>query len=981
MAYNIGINVIETEGKTSPALAGAPTSVAGFILRSRRGPTTDKPVRVSNFRQFASRFGGYHRDYPDLLGTYCVDGFFLNGGQEAYIARVVGDEAKAASVKLLDSNDAPTVTVTAGYRGQPDVGSWGNSLCIDIQSSPNFTTFLVAQANGHSAAQIKGDPRTSSSIDLSSFTGGLPRILQLKVEGSTVIPINFVKLSVPAKAPLQEVVETINKQGYDNQNNQRVVAFLKEDEQQQKYILLSSRTKGNSHIEILPSRYDETLERLGLDNPTAAPTAEPTQAQLQGNDISNSLNLGDDANLAKVLLKIDEDAVPIEIQLPTGDSSVQHVVETIGDNATGRVVVNAIPGTETGHSSIQLKSQTFGVTSKLVLSAPSGSLILETLGFADSVPKTAQGNAAKLTGSPINDPNNIDLRVESGAPSRTLTLKAVDDPSHPTSTDLLTITFEANSGDLTQIIATINAQANNRIVAISENNSIVIAIDPSGPWKGMSSIEIVPDDTSERLGFQKNSKDTQSAGTVEAYDRLQVRSIAGLQKGAWICLDDGITQDWHKIDLLEENRTNEGTIQYFVHLNPAGTQQYLADETKVYTDEFNLIVKIRDPKETKPLTLETWEKISLDSNHSNSYEKVNNQYTGSTYVVIHPIREGFQGDWNPKPMQSVYLGKLPRDITPDVTNASLVRHEGTDGDPPLTTHYQEALDRFRAVDIQLLAIPEAIKSEPDEIDVLRALTRKGLDFCAEKGDCMFVGHTPQGWNASQVKDDFSQGFRSSKVYGALYWPWITVSDPAGTGINPTKLIPPTGHVLGTYARIDQTRGIWKAPAGNEAVLRGALAVEQEITDVDHTDLVKNGSVNGIRNIRGAGIVIDASRTLSTDTRWLYVNVRLLFNYVKASLREGLRWVKQEPNRENLWNKIRYNTVTPFLQRLYQAGAFGPGKPEEVFTVVCGFENNPPDQIQLGNLTVEIYFYPARPAETIIIIVGQQEGGATASEPQ
>jgi phage tail sheath protein FI len=173
--------------------------------------------------------------------------------------------------------------------------------------------------------------------------------------------------------------------------------------------------------------------------------------------------------------------------------------------------------------------------------------------------------------------------------------------------------------------------------------------------------------------------------------------------------------------------------------------------------------------------------------------------------------------------------------------------------------------------------------------------------------------------------------------------------------------------------------VWKAPAGDEAVVRGALAVEQDVTDEDHTDLVKNGSVNGIRAIPGAGVIADASRTLSTDTRWLYVNVRLLFNYVKVSLRDGLRWVRQEPNREALWGMVKFGTVSPFLMRLYQGGAFGPGTPAETFTVICGPENNPPDQIALGNLRIEVYFYPSRPAETIVIIVGQQDSGATAAE--
>jgi phage tail sheath protein FI len=217
------------------------------------------------------------------------------------------------------------------------------------------------------------------------------------------------------------------------------------------------------------------------------------------------------------------------------------------------------------------------------------------------------------------------------------------------------------------------------------------------------------------------------------------------------------------------------------------------------------------------------------------------------------------------------------------------------------------------------------------------------------------------------------------VYGALYWPWVVVADPVGAGPNPLRVVPPTGFVLGTYARIEQTRGIAKAPAGNEAALRGALAVERDLTDRDHTDLVKNGSVNGVRRLPGAGIVIDASRTLSTDTRWLYANVRLLFNYVKASLRDGLRWVKQEPNREALWRKVKFNAVTPFLLRLHAEGAFGPSRPADAFLVVCGPENNPPGEVALGNLRVEVYFNPSRPAETIVIVVGQYDGGASAAE--
>lgn len=287
----------------------------------------------------------------------------------------------------------------------------------------------------------------------------------------------------------------------------------------------------------------------------------------------------------------------------------------------------------------------------------------------------------------------------------------------------------------------------------------------------------------------------------------------------------------------------------------------------------------------------------------------------------------------------------------------------------VSSQVRDAVNRFNTYEVQLVCCPES--SEPEVVNDL-------LAYCENRGDCMFVGHTPMGANGSAAKD-YGKKLRGDKVYGALYFPWIRVYDPLDPLGHKPKFIPPTGHVLGVYARTEHERGIWKAPAGNAARINGALDVQYNITDTEHTDLVKNGSVNAVRFISGKGIVIDSSRTLSTSALWLYVNVRLLFNFVKSSLKSGLRWVVQEPNNESLWNKIKYNSVTPFLMGLWRQGAFGPGSPEQVFTVKVDAENNPPANIQQGVLSVEVYFYPSRPAETIIITVGQQEGGATAGE--
>jgi phage tail sheath protein FI len=278
---------------------------------------------------------------------------------------------------------------------------------------------------------------------------------------------------------------------------------------------------------------------------------------------------------------------------------------------------------------------------------------------------------------------------------------------------------------------------------------------------------------------------------------------------------------------------------------------------------------------------------------------------------------------------------------------------------------------FDSADVQLVC------TERTDVSIVTA----GLGYCQNRGDCMYVGAAPEATIQADLSAavGYGQAFQGKKVYGALYGPWIFVQDPIGAGDNPLKKVPPTGHILGIYARTETTRGIWKAPAGDEANLLGALDVEYRLSDAENTTLVKDGSVNGVRVVPRSGIVVDASRTLSTDTRWRYVNVRLLFNYVKSSLKQGLRWVRQEPNRDTLWSAIRLGTVKPFLLGLWRQGAFGTGTPDQVFTIICDATNNPPDQVDLGNLMIEVYFYPSKPAETIVIKVGQRPSGATVSE--
>ncbi|MEU4713985.1 hypothetical protein AB0F73_10095 [Micromonospora purpureochromogenes] len=379
-----------------------------------------------------------------------------------------------------------------------------------------------------------------------------------------------------------------------------------------------------------------------------------------------------------------------------------------------------------------------------------------------------------------------------------------------------------------------------------------------------------------------------------------------------------------------------------------------APAVRISTVEFDLVVR-RDGIE-----VERFGPVSMVDGHDSYVEAVvNDPQRGSAYLVVTDL-DSASGVGLDAPATGIYPLTGGSDGADPADTAFL-------GDPSLRT----GLEAFNGAAIQLLACPETTSV---------GVAAGAIAYCERRGDAMFVGTVPYNFDREGAKA-YAAALRGRKVFGALYGPWIQVVNPdvATAAAQPLVWIPPVGQVLGTYARIADARGVWKAPAGDEARLGDALGVEYDMTDADHTDLVRNGGVNGIRALPGAGIIVDASRTLSTDPRWLFVNVRRLFNFIKSSLRDGLTWVAQEPHDEALRRMVRFNVVTPFLLGLWRQGAFGSDPAEQVFTVKCDAENNSPPDVSNGLFTLEVYFYPAKPAEAILIVVGQQDSGATAAD--
>jgi len=281
-----------------------------------------------------------------------------------------------------------------------------------------------------------------------------------------------------------------------------------------------------------------------------------------------------------------------------------------------------------------------------------------------------------------------------------------------------------------------------------------------------------------------------------------------------------------------------------------------------------------------------------------------------------------------------------------------------DQDPPLN----EPLGRDTGLvamgkvdEVAILLAPDEVRFDPSEV------TGRIINQCEELRDRFALVSVQQGESdVSQLRPP------QDTTYGAFYYPWIEIFDPAA---NQPRLVPPTGHVAGILARTDIERGVHKAPAN--AVVRNARGLEFPVTKAMQ-DMLNPRGVNCIRDFRsdGRGIRLWGARTMSSDAEWKYVNVRRLFIFVEESIEEATQWVVFEPNHEPTWARV-VRSITNFLIRIWREGALRGLTQEEAFFVKCDRTTMTQDDIDNGRLICYIGLAPVKPAEFVIFRISQK----------
>ncbi len=303
---------------------------------------------------------------------------------------------------------------------------------------------------------------------------------------------------------------------------------------------------------------------------------------------------------------------------------------------------------------------------------------------------------------------------------------------------------------------------------------------------------------------------------------------------------------------------------------------------------------------------------------------------------------------------------------------SAITAGGTETNDPTKSAYDAALKRLEDYrDVSIILLPNLTPEGTDKTIYQSAITH------AETMQNRMVIIDPDD-KAIVSPADAKAAIFTNSPYAAFYYPRVSLANPY---FNPTAndkqpasfMVGPAAVAAGMWARIDGTRGVWKAPAGLEAGVRGTLGPERLIGNAVQDNLNEWG-VNCLRSIVGP-MVIWGARTVATKAKpqYRYISVRRTQNMIGESLYNALQAVVFEPNDHKLWGGLRAS-VGNFMDGLHRAGAFQGEKASDAYFVNCGLGSTMTQgDIDAGIVRVAVGFAPLKPAEFVVVQISQKVG--------
>lgn len=472
----------------------------------------------------------------------------------------------------------------------------------------------------------------------------------------------------------------------------------------------------------------------------------------------------------------------------------------------------------------------------------------------------------------------------------------------------------------------------------AESPAIAISAKNPGVWGNSINIVITPSSKAK----------TQIMEMLETAQgkRYHVKNAVGFLAGDIVRYSDGENVSYNKIVKCQDN-----IITFVNEYDESVIDTELLPTKIIETCEFSMEIRVDDQ-------VELYENVSFNIESAGYIEKklaksemIRVTCTAAESESIVPPFLMLAGEDTEKAVVSV---NLSGGTNGNVASLSAADFIGTDNGAGKRSGIQAFLDNDN---VSIIAVPG--NTDPNVQLMLVA-------HCENTASRFAVLDIPR--DAKKIDDVSAHRDIFDSNYAALYHPWLTVFDPLDKR---NIAIPPSGSILGIYARSDNTRGVHKAPA-NE-VVRACVGLDCQFNKGEQ-DILNPKGVNLIRSFPGMGIRVWGARTATSNPSWKYINVRRLFIYIEESIKANTNWAVFEPNDEVLWVRVK-RTIEVFLTGMWRDGSLAGTSPDEAFFVNIGHETMSQDDIDNGRLICVIGVAPVKPAEFVIFRISQKTSDA------
>jgi phage tail sheath protein FI len=1028
-----GVYVEEIDTGSKP-IEGVSTSTAGMVGVTERGPV-NVPILVTSYGEYV-RWFGERLNKNDFLDhcylPHAVEGFFTNGGERLYVARVLETAAAVpATAKLFDRNGAtsaatsllvgagagaPGIYVASGSGlGVPPPPTW---IQIGDGSGSEYRTIVAAPAASDVELRLPlafAYDQAGTNVDHFAPFGAAvgPQLDGATKPGDTTIHVSgpgaiaagtIIRLGTtaigddeyvvasgapsaaapnPRAVPLATPVALSHPGGAGN----NVDLFNPLTVPSADRTALTGAVAAGSSVLLLanPSPYHTAGDVVQISDGThteirtigglnTLPLAVPAYADYPAGTIVEPLTFKED--LAKLLLTADAAAGTTVLELDSRDGLTAGdliAIGALGDPQREYIVIKQLPSWQASpnagkvilaaplqiaraaksevHRTHDPARATPGPTAIAVATPRNAAGLTVAAGgyaatniFHVALPSAdyyhlLSGPAAALTAAPLTLDQPLTLPHAAGEPvvARTplLTVEALDAGAWG---DRLRIAAHDNDPPL----------AKSRIRAILDGTHLRL----------VSANGVEPGTILHRLDAGGAILETVKVKSLDRQNDFLITLEGATPLSGAAAVGDAVRSQEFQLDIFLMRQTDPAV--------PTRSETVSASESFPY-----LSLDPRHSRYVHKVIGTTWTLGSNADDDGNPLRKSDRRSEGTSWYVR--VR-----DEEPDPAKrlAIRLGPEPLvDILPSGTRrpARLRLALGDDavglisdatyvGAPNIEPELRTGICCLEnEEDVSIVACPGQIS----------ALTQGALiDHCEQMRYRFAVLDGPAPPNDS-LNDVQSSRQQFDTKYAAFYHPWLVIPDPFPANLSNIAAypIPPSGHMLGVYARTDIERGVHKAPA-NE-VVRGITGLQRILNKSEHDILNPYPiNINVIRDFRNnsRGIRVYGGRVITSDPDWKYVNVRRLLIFIESSIDRGLQWVVFEPNAEPLWARVRRSIVN-FLTLAWRNGALEGTKAEEAFFVKCDRTTMTQTDIDNGRLICVVGVAPVKPAEFVIIRIG------------